>query len=452
MNRNWTFTSAVIVAALSVAVLPAGAQGRERGGRPGGGGGQGGGGQAQRQQSAQQAAPGRAPPQARQSAPPQARQSAPPQARQSAPPQAGRVRRRRLGRVRRRRQCRALPEPAASDRSAGDAAHEREPSVPGAQATPRAYQSRPLPTAPQAMPRANENRQYPGAQATPRATQSRPLPTAAGDATRERESAEPRQLRRRRAATRRGLLRRSASGEHEPPEPGAASRRLARLRAGRRTRRSLALGSGLTVARRTTAASTDPTAASYGSQPNGARSPYGGSNYGRPNGSYYARPYHSQAYIRPPHYAPYRPYYFGSSYYSFRPYWNIGFGLWVGYSVPYPYSYFYAGYAPRVYGTYYSTNYYTDNDYYGVEPYMAKPSVSVYGGVSFDIQPSDADLFIDGEYVGTVGTFSPTGEPLTLTPGEHRIAIQRDGFRPMEWDVTIEPGQVIPYRGMMEKL
>jgi hypothetical protein len=175
------------------------------------------------------------------------------------------------------------------------------------------------------------------------------------------------------------------------------------------------------------------------------------SNYGHPN-SYYARPYHSRVYARPPHYAPYRPYYFGYSYYSFRPYWNIGFGLWVGYTVPYPYSYFYAGYAPRVYGTYYSTtNYYTGSDYYGIEPYVAKPAVSVYGGVSFDIQPSDADLFIDGEYVGTVGTFSPTGEPLTLTPGEHRIAIQRNGYRPMEWDVTIEPGQVIPYRGVMER-
>ncbi len=155
---------------------------------------------------------------------------------------------------------------------------------------------------------------------------------------------------------------------------------------------------------------------------------------------------------RPPHYAPYRPYYFGHAYYSFRPYWSIGFGLWAGYSVAYPYGYFYAGYAPRVYGTYYSTtDYYSGGDYYGVEPYMAKPAVSVYGGVSFDIQPSDADVFVDGEYVGTVGTFAPTGEPLTLTPGEHRIAIQRSGYRPMEWDVTIEPGQVVPYRGAMQR-
>jgi len=384
MNRTWTFTSAVIVAAMSVAVLPAGAQGRERGGRPGGGG-QGGGGQAPRQQSAQQAAPRQAPPQARQ-------QTAPPQARQAAP------------RPSENRQYQAPPQ------------------------AQRSYESRPLPTAPQATPRAYENRQYSGAQAMPRGDGSRLYSAAPPPANMTRPNqAQPR-----------GDARSYGQG------PSQAQPRVEQRPNGGAPNngRGAAYGSN--------------SRGGYGQPQSGSRSPYGANarpnNYGHPN-SYYARPYHSRAYVRPPHYAPYRPYYFGHSYYSFRPYWNIGFGLWVGYSVPYPYGYFYAGYAPRVYGTYYSTtNYYSGSDYYGIEPYMARPAVSVYGGVSFDIQPSDADLFIDGEYVGTVGTFSPTGEPLTLTPGEHRIAIQRNGYRPMEWDVTIEPGQVIPYRGVMEKL
>jgi hypothetical protein len=181
----------------------------------------------------------------------------------------------------------------------------------------------------------------------------------------------------------------------------------------------------------------------YGSPQNGSRSAYGsyyGPSYGGGRSSYYARGYHSQVYIRPHSYVPYHPYYFGHSYYAFRPYLNIGFGLWLGYSVPYPYSYL-GTYTPRVYGY----------DYYSSGGYTVTPGVPIYGGVSFDIQPSDADLFIDGEYVGTVGTFGPAQEPLTMTPGAHRIAVQRDGYRPMEWDVTIEPGQVIPYRGVMER-
>ena len=154
--------------------------------------------------------------------------------------------------------------------------------------------------------------------------------------------------------------------------------------------------------------------------------------------SYSSRPYGSHAYVRPYSYVPYRPYHFSRPYYSFRPRFSIGFGLWLGYPVPYPYAYL-GGYRPRIFG------------YYGEPYYSVSPGVSIYGGLSFDIQPPDADLFVDGEYVGPVGSFTPNDEPLTLTPGVHQIAIQRDGFRPMEWSVTIEPGQVMPYRGAMER-
>jgi hypothetical protein len=115
---------------------------------------------------------------------------------------------------------------------------------------------------------------------------------------------------------------------------------------------------------------------------------------------------------------------------------HIGFGVWLGVSVPYPWAYF-GAYRPRVYGYY-------DRGYYGVAP-----GVRQYGGLSFDIQPADADLFVDGEYVGSVGTFTPYGEPLTLWPGVHRIAVVRDGFRTMEWEIAVQPGQVIPYRGIL---
>jgi hypothetical protein len=108
--------------------------------------------------------------------------------------------------------------------------------------------------------------------------------------------------------------------------------------------------------------------------------------------------------------------------------------------VPYPYDYL-GDYRPRVYGY----NSYPEGSY------DVSPGRPVYGGVSFDIQPADADLFVDGEFIGTIGTFTPNAEPLTLTPGVHRIAVQHEGFRSMEWDVTIEPGQVVPYRGVMER-
>jgi hypothetical protein len=184
----------------------------------------------------------------------------------------------------------------------------------------------------------------------------------------------------------------------------------------------------------------------YGSpayRPNGG---YNGRYYGAPppryGGSYsryYARPYYGHYYARPYGWTAYRPYYFGSAYYAFRPWFSIGFGLSIGYPVSYPWAYL-GSYQPRVYG-YYDSSYAAS----------VTPGVSVYGGLSFDIQPAEADLFVDNEYVGTVGTFTPYGEPLTLTPGQHHILVQCEGYRAMEWDVTIEPGQVIPYRGVMQR-
>ena len=92
------------------------------------------------------------------------------------------------------------------------------------------------------------------------------------------------------------------------------------------------------------------------------------------------------------------------------------------------------GYTPRVYGT------------IGVAR-----GVSIDGGVSFDISPYDALVFVDGQYVGRVDDFSPIAPPLTLTPGLHRIEVQAGGYQPMAWDVEIVPGQVIPYQGAMRR-
>jgi hypothetical protein len=172
------------------------------------------------------------------------------------------------------------------------------------------------------------------------------------------------------------------------------------------------------------------------------RSYYGGHGYyGHPT---MVRPYFSRAYVRPWGWHPYYPYRFARPYYVFSPWLDLGFGIWVGYPVSYPWVYL-GDYRPTVFGACVSCG-------YSVTPMPLPASTQPdYGGVSFDVQPADANLFIDGQYVGVVGSFGPAAEPLTLAPGTHRIAIQRDGYRPIEWDVTVQAGQVIPYRGVLER-
>jgi hypothetical protein len=160
------------------------------------------------------------------------------------------------------------------------------------------------------------------------------------------------------------------------------------------------------------------------------RSNYGGNYYAAPRDAYRGN-YGGYRSI-----APYRPRFFGRPYYSFRPRLNIGFGLWLGFGVPYPYSWV-AGYPPPVYGYY--------DGAFGIVP-----NAPAYGGVSFYVTPADAAVIVDGEYIGIAGDFGPDAQPLTLTPGTHRIELQADGYRPMVYDLNVVPGQVIPFQGQMQ--
>jgi hypothetical protein len=71
--------------------------------------------------------------------------------------------------------------------------------------------------------------------------------------------------------------------------------------------------------------------------------------------------------------------------------------------------------------------------------------------MSFEIQPSDAQIYVDGRYAGTVGQFSPTSQPLGLTTGRHHIQITAPGYRAMEFDADIVSGEVLPYQGALER-
>ena len=74
-----------------------------------------------------------------------------------------------------------------------------------------------------------------------------------------------------------------------------------------------------------------------------------------------------------------------------------------------------------------------------------------YGGLSLDFSPSDAVVYVDGQQVGIVADFGPTEGPLNLVNGTHHIEIQAPGYEPMAFDITTQPGQVIPYRGDLRR-
>jgi hypothetical protein len=170
-----------------------------------------------------------------------------------------------------------------------------------------------------------------------------------------------------------------------------------------------------------------------------------------------------------PTYRLYRPYY------TFRPRFSIGFGLFVGYPVVYPtwaypyyyydgypYAYPYDGYPAYPYNAYpypaypapgYSAPGYSTQPYSVPAPgsVQAQPGIAT-GGVSFDITPASAEVFVDGQDVGAVADFSPTSSPLSLAPGRHHVEIRAPGYETMSFDTDVVAGQVIPYQGTMRSL
>jgi hypothetical protein len=175
------------------------------------------------------------------------------------------------------------------------------------------------------------------------------------------------------------------------------------------------------------------------------------------------------------------PYHFAQPYYAFRPRVSLGFGLFVGYPIRYPYFYGYPYAYPYPYPAYayppapyayppppasayppppassYPANGFPANGYpaNGYPASSAPNNVNVQpgtvdGGVSFEITPIDAEIYVDGANVGRVSDFGPSSAPLTMTPGRHRIEVRRSGYQELVIDADVHVGEVVPYQGAMQ--
>jgi hypothetical protein len=141
--------------------------------------------------------------------------------------------------------------------------------------------------------------------------------------------------------------------------------------------------------------------------------------------------------------------FYNGHFHDFRPAVGLGFGLWAG--SPWAWGYPYYGYYLNSY-PYYSDSYpYVNSD--DSAPYTDTSGVDVQlGGVIFDVNPSSAELFVDGNLVGRVSEFTPTTQqPLELAPGHHHVEIRAAGYHTASFDADITAGQVMPYQGTLER-
>ena len=115
----------------------------------------------------------------------------------------------------------------------------------------------------------------------------------------------------------------------------------------------------------------------------------------------------------------------GRGYYS--PYY-YGLGHAYGYGYGYGYPYYGAGY----YG------------YYG-------GGYSYTGSVRLKVKPRDAEVLVDGYYVGTVDDFDGTFQSLKLEPGPASIEVRAPGFEALRLDVMVLSGRKITFEENMSE-
>jgi len=68
------------------------------------------------------------------------------------------------------------------------------------------------------------------------------------------------------------------------------------------------------------------------------------------------------------------------------------------------------------------------------------------GDLRLDVKPKDAQIYVDGYYVGTVDDFNGRHQRLSLAPGRYHVELSASGYESLAFDVNVEPGQTLDHR------
>jgi hypothetical protein len=136
------------------------------------------------------------------------------------------------------------------------------------------------------------------------------------------------------------------------------------------------------------------------------------------------------------YYSPYPYGYYNDPYGYYGSYWYPGYSLGLGY--------FY--YDPFWYGSY------GGYGYQGYGSGSGRYSYSEAGALRLKIKPRDAQVFVDGYFVGNVDGFDGVFQRLNVDAGGHKIEIRAPGYETLQFDVLITPGETVTYKGDLDRI
>jgi hypothetical protein len=148
--------------------------------------------------------------------------------------------------------------------------------------------------------------------------------------------------------------------------------------------------------------------------------------------------------IYDPYYSSYyNPYYYGGRYSS---YWNpYGYGYGLGYFAYDPF--LFGGYGGGYGGGGYGGGYGYDQGGYG-----SSSGYRGVGSIRLKVKPTDAQVYVDGYYVGVIDSFDGAFQRLGIEEGPHKVEVRAEGYEPVQFDVMITPGETVTYKGELKPI
>ncbi|HXY38182.1 MAG TPA: PEGA domain-containing protein [Vicinamibacteria bacterium] len=135
-----------------------------------------------------------------------------------------------------------------------------------------------------------------------------------------------------------------------------------------------------------------------------------------------------------------------------------GGGYWGGYYPYYPYYPYWGWYYPGFYGSYWWPygGWGWNAGYWG-NPWgwgggaMYHSAEDETGSVRVLVDPSDARVYVDGYYAGTVDDFDGLFQRLHVAPGQHEITLKLEGYQSHRMRVYVSPDTTLKLQYKMQK-
>lgn len=124
-------------------------------------------------------------------------------------------------------------------------------------------------------------------------------------------------------------------------------------------------------------------------------------------------------------------------------------GYYGGYYDPWWLGPAYGGYLG--YGGYYGGYY---DPWYGGDPTYQQQSYGDRdeGSLRLKIKPREAEVYVDGYFVGVVDDFDGVFQRLHIESGPHRVEVRAPGYEPLIFDVRITPDHGTTYQGELKRI